>query len=151
MRLRARPASKTPESSSAFLLHTDTNDMADDVVAVYLRNVRTVAALADQYGFRFSFFWQPSREASDKKLTDEEDDIEARLIPVTPLLRAVYDRVREAARHEPHLHFIGNMFDDEVGSIFIDFVHVVPTGNKLIATKMADILLDSRTQPLVGE
>ena len=43
----------------------------------------------------------------------------------------------------PHLFDISDVFDDTRQTIYIDYVHVGPEGNRLIAGRMRDVLLEA--------
>ena len=50
----------------------DTATLSDSFVETYLGNYKIVDALAQKYGFKFFFFWQPQIAIGDKSLTSEE-------------------------------------------------------------------------------
>lgn len=120
------------------------DSLADQVVARYLERNRMMRALAREYGFDYAFFWQPVIWEGHKALTRDERRY-ARNAPggSKELFRAVYWRMRAAAVPADHVYDISRVFDEEAVYLYIDWDHVVPEGNALIAARML-ALLDER-------
>jgi hypothetical protein len=118
--------------------HTDETLAKDDLEISYFRNFNFVSALAEQYGFKYVFFWQPMLFAGHKRLTEEEATLRrhysSRLEGTDVQYRLMASRLRSGT--PPHFCDISDAFDDVRDTIYIDFVHVDPDGNRLIAQRM---------------
>lgn len=121
-------------------VHVDS--LADQVVATYLQNHRMVGALARDYGFAYAFFWQPVIWYGEKPLTPEEQRAQRwyAVHGVPELYRAVYDRIRDAAARESNLYDIADVFEGHPESVYLDWNHVTPEGNAIIAGRMVAVL-----------
>ena len=123
----------------------DEADAKRDLNIGYLRNLDLVRALADKYGFRYAFFWQPVIFAGHKPLAAEEERI--RRFFSTGIYEADVQYRQMASLFQagttPHLFDISDVFDDTRQTIYIDYVHVGPEGNRLIAGRMRDVLLEA--------
>lgn len=118
----------------------DVEPLAEAVAAAYLGNVRTVEALAAQYGFSSAFFWQPLLLIDRKPLTSEEAGVKTLAAGVYPglveLYAATYRRMREEAAARSRLHDLADIFAGERELIYIDPWHVTLEGNERIAREM---------------
>jgi len=100
-----------------------------------------VDALAQKYGFKFLFFWQPVITIGDKSLTGEEQEMRRRMEPtLSELYDSVYRRVEQAANKYENLYYIAEIFDSLDSQIWIDEAHITPVGNRLIAEKMFSVI-----------
>lgn len=107
----------------------------------YLRNVEIVDALADRYGFRYAFFWQPMILAEEKALTDEEQRIVtiSSVHPdLTRMTQETYRLMKDTQR--PNLFYVGDVFREEPNTVYLDWVHVDPEANGMIARRMVELL-----------
>jgi hypothetical protein len=119
----------------------DTATLSDSVVEVYISNYEIVDALAQKYGFKFLFFWQPHISIGNKPLTSEEQNMRSGMDPaLRELYDSVYRRVEQAAKKHENLYYIADMFDSLASEIWIDDAHVTPVGNRLIADKMFRVI-----------
>jgi len=114
--------------------------MAAAIQESYFANVEMVQVLAETYGFRAFFFWQPVLLAGDKPMTqDEEAALEAERTPaMAALFTEVYQNV--AAQDRGNFIFLGAIFDEEIDGVYLDLVHVTPVGNALIAEAMLAVI-----------
>jgi hypothetical protein len=116
---------------------------AEAIVDVYLKNVRDIAAIAQQHQVTAVFFWQPDIGSTTRKpFTDTE-----RLIKASdPVVRKLSAAVRAALVRKPELatyHWfdLSEAFDELDGRPhFLDPVHVSVDANRLIAAKMERVL-----------
>ena len=108
----------------------------------YLGNMDLVELLARKYGFACAFFWQPCILAGAKPLTQEEralrNDARQELGGENGEFERMYDLVRTQQR--PHLFCIADAFDNQAETLYLDWAHVGPQGNRLIAGRMFEIL-----------
>ncbi len=117
-------------------------ELARAPVAGYLRNLDVVDALAERHGFDYVFFWQPVIFADQKPLTKEEQEIRRAKSQAWPgleaLYRSTYDLiVRESRRN---LVYIADVFKGYQGNLYLDFTHISPDGNRLVAQRMYETL-----------
>ena len=146
-RLLQRAATKLrhdPSKSSNLVTYKtmgiDTATLSDSVVERYISTYEIIDALAQKYGFKFVFFWQPNIAIGEKPLTSEEQEMRHRMDPALVALHgSVYRRVRQVATNYENLYYIGGIFDSLNSGIWIDAFHVTPEGNQLIAQKMLDV------------
>jgi lysophospholipase L1-like esterase len=123
----------------------DTATLSDSVVETYLSNYEIVDALAKKYGFKFFFFWQPVILIGDKPLTSEEQDMRRQMEPTfIELHESVYRRARRMANKYDNFYYIAEIFDSVDSGIWIDYAHVTPIGNRLIAEKMFGVITGQR-------
>lgn len=116
----------------------DNRELADTVVAVYLENYRIVEGLANAYGFRFAFFWQPAAATMTAKplTTEEQYIVDHAYRDFVQVLAAAGERIEAAVPSRPHLFDLRGVFDAQRDPIFFDSYHVLPQGNQLIARAM---------------
>jgi lysophospholipase L1-like esterase len=109
------------------------------VIDVYEAHVRQVKALGRDYGFKPFFFWQPNLFSLTRKGVPFED---ALLKEASPVLvqsqRAVYEAAKRrlSGRESEEIHFLGDIFDRSAEPIYIDWSHVGPNGNEIVAREM---------------
>ncbi len=122
--------------------------LANDVVDVYLENVRLVNALAREYGFRAVFFWQPSIYTK-KHLSEVEQRWYGRSREQVYRARFFAEEYRvfnEAFQQKIKASKFENVFDlselfaNDAETIFFDRFHVSEAGNEKIAGAMAQTL-----------
>ena len=73
-------------------LGIETESLGDSVTRIYLANYDTVGALAQEYGFRYFFFWQPVIAGGEKQLTREEQVMRSGMDPALVNLAGVVYR-----------------------------------------------------------
>ena len=103
--------------------------LADEVVATYGQNTAFVRKLADAYGFKAWFFWQPVI------VTKAQRTLEERSYP--DRFQGLFDEVYLAAtvqmQSEDFAIDLSRALDDQEATIYIDFAHVSEEGNRIIA------------------
>jgi hypothetical protein len=137
---------------------TNEADAKEDLEVSYLRNLDVVRALAGEYGFQYAFFWQPVIFAGHKPLTQEEEKIRTFFSSGIYEADVKYREMAEVLRSgtQPHLFDISDVFDNSQQTLYIDYVHVGPEANRLVALRMYDVLHQagwlpkSETNPPVG-
>jgi lysophospholipase L1-like esterase len=138
---------QNPQNSTQLLTYKtmgiDTGTLSDSVVEEYISNYKIVHALAREYGFKAVFFWQPYITLGDKSLTGEEQEMKRVLDPaLIELYESVYRRVHQMAEKYDNLYYMVNIFDEYEPLVWIDDAHVTPEGNRLIAEKMLQVIMD---------
>jgi len=120
----------------------DMQRAAEATATHYFRNIDVVDVLAKHYGFAYAFFWQPVIFTDAKPLTAEEKGIRGSRSKAWPgaeqIYQSTYERVRAADRR--NLFYIADTFDSYKGNLYLDFAHVPPEGNRLVAARMYEIL-----------
>jgi lysophospholipase L1-like esterase len=118
------------------------NELAEEVVQVYLNSYRLVNALAQEYGFEYYFFWQPVMFVTRKPLTQDEQRMweEGSGPVIADLYVEVYNRIELAEANNDHLFYVADMLDNEHGQIFIDYNHITPEGNQIIAQEILRVI-----------
>ena len=131
-----RASAASPEKTRPGLSIADVSASTSDN---YQKNIEIVEALSQHYGIRCLFVWQPVLFVSDKPLSQDEQAIvrtsENELHPGTSqVIQATYDRVKGISR--PDFLYLGDVFSAEAGTMFVDFRHASPEGNRIIAGRI---------------
>jgi hypothetical protein len=124
--------------------------LSAEIANQYFNSYSVVEALAAKWGFDFALFVQPTISLSRKRLTDAERPVMKDAQdpqPLPPLMAATYGRLEKGALERKRLFYIADVFDDTVGEIWFDAVHVAPEGNKVVATRIATTLAKARIYP----
>jgi lysophospholipase L1-like esterase len=120
----------------------DVATLSNSVIQVYLNNYKIVAALAQEYGFQYYFFWAPIIHAGNKPLTSEEQAI--KLGEADPALVKLYDstyrKMELRAPEYGNLYYMAHIFDGYRSLVWIDDTHPSPVGYRMIAQKMLEVV-----------
>ncbi|MGH7628822.1 MAG: SGNH/GDSL hydrolase family protein [Gemmatimonadales bacterium] len=143
-RLAVKVKTPAPPPVDSVVTHTSragfvADSVADQVAALYLTNYRLAAALGRDYGFGVEFFWQPNALVDPKPLTTEEDRYR-RAENIAPLIERVTRRVQSTAPAHPHFHDLTRVFAGLADLVYLDWHHITPDGNRLVAQAMLDTL-----------
>jgi hypothetical protein len=127
------------------LSQVDLAQLARDVIAAYVGNVRLVRLLGREYGFQPIFFWQPMITTKKSKTEDEQrwlddytNDPERR--------RLLYEAILGERRCNPALVDAADavdlsaLFDDWTDPVYIDLYHLSEIGNAAVATAIVPIV-----------
>jgi hypothetical protein len=109
------------------------------VLDMYEAHIKQVKALSKEYGFEVLFFWQPGLFSLTRKTDSYEESIIERASPVwvesnQEVYRVAKDRL--VNREHEGVYFLGNIFDEVDESIYVDWCHIGPNGNKIVAKEM---------------
>jgi len=122
--------------------YTNEADAKADLQVSYFANLNIVKDLAAQYGFEYTCFWQPTLFAGHKPLSPEEEKVRqyfsSRIEETDVEYRQMSNLLKAGA--PPHFFDISNVFDGTRDTVFVDFVHVGPEGNKLVAARIYSLL-----------
>ena len=130
-----------PPVKNYVTIGVDSVKLATATIDVYLGNYQIVEALSKQYQFEFVFFWQPTLPTDKKTLTAEEKEILETFDPsLITLYRQSYALIETRQSNYPYLHNIEDSFSAETQSLWIDWTHITPEGNKIIAARIWSIL-----------
>jgi hypothetical protein len=111
----------------------------------YLKNLDLIAALGREYGFKYAFFWQPVMLASHKHLSNEEEIILHKTLATNDGMQEMFEKMYSLAESEKRQNFfdIADVLDPREDTIYIDFAHLSPEGNRLVAGRMYRILREN--------
>ena len=119
----------------------------DATAMTMVENYKHLRKLGQAYGFKYITLLQPHMFSGQKPLTEEETGLSDRILDVVPILPSIfkdtYKTVLGIDRQNPdalQIFDLTTLFDEVSSSIFVDFMHVSPTGNKHVAQKITDIL-----------
>jgi hypothetical protein len=146
--------SKTSRTDRDQYFLEDYGPRAERFIAYYKETIRLITSICDRYGIRAVFIWQPTLLYTKKKLNSFEQSMldnpalisignfrEQEGVYQEKAIRATYRLLSEA--HFDGIgsfHNLSNIFDDVDEPIYIDWVHLGPRGNEIIAKRMAGII-----------
>jgi hypothetical protein len=142
MELRSTLVEGGADIDHAHFTAEELNSMAEITYNNYLKNIRLVDLLAQGFGFRCAFFWQPTLLAGHKPLTAEEIRLRKAELSNHPGGDAVFQATYNLFEHYQNENFfdLANIFDKDPDERFLDFSHIGPTGNQIVADKMFAVL-----------
>ena len=112
--------------------------MARKTVDNYVKNVELVDALAARYGFQYAFFQHPTVLVGNKNLTVDEkhlrQDEESEHPGSDLLIRTTYALFHNT--HIAHFYDLANVLDDQTKTMYADFGHLGPEGNRIVAERI---------------
>jgi hypothetical protein len=114
-------------------------EMARRTLENYQKNRTLVEMLANYYKLRCLFVWQPVLLAGEKPRSAEEElmvrRVEKQLRPgASVLMQTTYDGAKNIS--EPDFLYLGGVFTDDGKTMFVDFSHTSPEGNRIIAERI---------------
>jgi lysophospholipase L1-like esterase len=126
--------------------------LAKKVVDYYEANIRQVKALAKEYNFKVYFFWQPNLFNPLRQPVSYENDFFQSASPVfIETQRQVYFEAKKRFGHRQSegIFFIGDVFNDISEPVYLDWSHISPDGNEIIANAIFNsIKHDLSTSPV---
>ena len=122
----------------------DSQALAQALINTYTNNMELVSALSKHYRFEYLFYWQPTifQKAS---LTKYELGQREAVQTIEPFFRKTYDLMQQSAlvaRREPSVHDLSLLLTDVPHPMYLDWCHLGEAGNKLIAQRMAQDVLE---------
>ncbi len=132
----------------------DAQILAESTFAVYRRNMRMASSLGDEFGFDCLFFWQPCIWCGNKPRSSYEDLVwqsgtEAFVAGGDPAWKDLIRRTQNTASlYSSSLeHFVdlSTAFDSSTAEYYSDYsgCHLNPDGNAFIASRIADVIVDT--------
>jgi lysophospholipase L1-like esterase len=112
-------------------------ELAPDIVRLYRGNLQLIEALARQYGFAYTAYWQPV--VFERSAPSPYEKAQADLWGYArPLFAETYRLVREdsALRATKAFYEISSLFDEIRHPVFLDFCHISEAGNAAVARRM---------------
>ncbi len=129
------------------------DELSTGIIKIYFGNYELVESLSRYYGFRWMFFWQPVVFSGAKKLTPVEEQFTSwGDPPLRDLFQATYQKVNRVSGRYPKFRDLRGVFDTTTDQVYIDYGHVSPQGNRMVAQRMmAEIdehygLIDNQNQ-----
>jgi len=118
-------------------LGVDPISLKDSLLRNYFSNYKIVEGIAQEYGFKFLFFWPPYIGVGEKPLTPDEQNLKHSVDPaLVRLYLLTYRDVERLPEKPKNLIYLGHIFDGHEPLLWLDEVHVTPDGNRLIAERM---------------
>lgn len=119
--------------------------LAQNVVATYKAHMDLVRALANTYGFKYVFFWQPN--IFEKKNLSHSEQVQADIMKTEGVFfHKAYDAMRAAKvedKSDGHFYDISTIFADETKPLYFDFCHMGEEGYHAVAAHMIDPVMDT--------
>jgi lysophospholipase L1-like esterase len=122
--------------------------LAEQVVRRYEANVGLAASLANSFGFRPLFFWQPTIFSKPKLVSVERDEAH-RFKWAEEMFRQVHARIGSSSQLKADTAFrdLSEIFAESEGLVFIDYCHITELANARIASLMADGVIQAFERP----
>lgn len=111
------------------------------VIKFYEAHIKQVKALSKEYGFKAFFFWQPNLFSQTRDGFPYEDAIIQQASQVfLESQRQVYldAKLTFSNRENEYIFFLGDIFNRIEKPIYIDWCHIGPNGNEIVARWMFD-------------
>lgn len=105
----------------------------------YDANLRLVELLVKQYGFHAHFFWQPCLVYGAKPLAPFERALHD-MGTDHRAIQAVYEEAERRSASSGRFIFLGDVFGQTREPVYIDWVHLAPRGNELVAAAIGATL-----------
>jgi hypothetical protein len=142
MELRSMLVGSSTGHDRAHLTSEELNSMAAATYGNYVKNMRLANLLAKEYGFHCVFFWQPTLLDGQKPLTADEIRLRQSELNDHPGSDAVVRSTYNLFETYQGANFfdLANIFDKDPEARFIDFSHLGPAGNQIVADKMFAVL-----------
>jgi lysophospholipase L1-like esterase len=119
---------------------TQLPDRAQQTLDNYLHNLKIIRMLGETYGFKVCAFWQPSLIYGHKALVPyERQFLELSTAEAFPFaaLAPVYREAAQRSQQDGQFVFLGDIFDGNSQPLYLDWVHLNPQGNQLVAQALA--------------
>jgi lysophospholipase L1-like esterase len=141
-RLGAQLRTARSGAQPAFSRQLSSEQVRSQLDIAYLKNMELAGALARQYGFKYAFFWQPVMLAGHKRLSAEEDTTLQKTVAGNGGIQAAFQEMYDLAQNQSQADFfdIADVLDNRQDTIYIDFAHLSPEGNRLVAGRIYDVL-----------
>ncbi len=110
----------------------------------YINNVEIIKALEESYNFKSFFYWQPNL-GTKKTLSEEEKELlenDYFKEKAKEYRKGYYFFDKIFLKNGHYINNISNIFDDYNDTIYIDDCHKLPIGNKIVAERMAEDIIE---------
>lgn len=126
---------ESTESNSKLLSSENVNQLADQIVNLYLANMKIVKSLSNDLKIKSLFYWQPIIFTKND-LTPSEKDFSQIHLYSKPLYLKTNEKIN--AIKENNFYNISNILSGHKESFYIDPWHIDEKGNEIIANKIAE-------------
>ncbi len=118
-------------------------DFYDDVINTYNQNVEVVKSLENIYDFTSFFYWQPEITTKNS-LSEEERAImkEVEWRKIFSIYPGFHEPISKLIDNNDNVIDLRYIFDDYEETIYIDDCHKKPEGNRIVAERMAEDILE---------
>ena len=132
-----------PNTAPPGIAAVDLAAMARGVVDGYRANIAMIDALAESYGFRPLYIWQPVVFTKVRPTPFEREE-RVKYAWTAPAFAEVARAIAAATDLQGRSDFVdlSGLFDDEEGLIFIDYCHTTEAGNARLAEAILPRLLE---------
>ena len=116
----------------------DIDAIINGEIDIFQSNIKIVSALAEKYGFKYIFYWQPTIFQKRSLTAYEQKELELRS-DAMPFYQRAYGFMREktpAIQAAYNFINLGEMFSDTKEPMYIDYCHLGEVGNGRVAEKM---------------
>ncbi len=132
--------------ANSFLPAPSNSDSLDEISNQALQNYlgvyQLVTVLANEYAFDYLFFTQPVIFSTHKALTPYEQTIlQTSIADLGPSYEIFYPALQKQSQTLPNLFYLGEIFDETEDEIFVDYVHINPKGNQIVAEAILKAIL----------
>lgn len=119
------------------------DDLFPEILAVYRSNLAIVEALAQRYGFKAVFYWQPTVFDKDHRTAYEESHRRTNTA-LQPFFQKTCELMRQgdlSAASGGAFHDLTGVFSEVREAVFLDWCHLNESGNQMVARRIAlDVL-----------
>jgi lysophospholipase L1-like esterase len=113
------------------------NQLADDLVDDYLKNIEFVKRLSESFGFKCLFLWQPALFTNKALTADEKKEPAWKYMDWVKITELVYERMAKVKMD--HFYNISDMFDHKNKTLFFSWAHITEEGNELVTDRIYQI------------
>ncbi len=129
------------ESVTYESMGVDADVLAQDVINAYDVNRSVIEGLAGRYDFDVWFFWQPDILVTGKVLNEQETRLRDGIDPpFVRLLTRTYALIESEFDPNQNFYSLMRALDNSEDTIWVDYVHLSPEGNAIIARAMMDVI-----------
>lgn len=121
--------------------------LAESIARDYGHTLRMLEALANAYGFEYLAVWQPTLFSKTTLSPSERAALGSRPIAHLALSNAAHAAIRQKLGAHPHFVDLYGVLDDAKEPLFLDFCHLGPAGNRLVAAALAEQWLKRQSAP----
>jgi hypothetical protein len=120
----------------------DAWSMAKGIRENYEKNMELAETLGQNFHFRCAFFWQPSAIVGPKPFTAEEEKLRTNEEAANRGIQEIFRITWADMRNEKNQNFVflGDIFENHPGRLYIDASHVTPEGNQMLADRFFSVV-----------
>jgi hypothetical protein len=138
------------ESSAAEASREKQMDLdAHMAAANFLGNVRLLQSLSEQFSFRYLVFWSPVSFQGNKPLDPDERKATNSFEFLNPGIAQLSRKGTDLVFAAPNKHVVNltDVFDHTPDQVYVDYGHLNPIGNGMIAERILETIRKSGIEP----